>query len=92
MATWTFDIEVANLPSKQANVKGIRTDGVDIREFTLNRVSVDTHDKPLEQIRQEVGVAIWAAYQADIVERANIAALLAGWEAALATDLNGMEP
>ena len=92
MATWTVEIEVANLQAKQANVTATRTDGVDVREFELARVSVDTHDKPIEQIRAEVGAALWDKYQEDIVERAKIDALLTGWEAALATDLNDMEP
>jgi len=91
MATWTVKINVVNLSAKQADVVGTRTDGVDIREYTLSRVSVDTHDKPLSQIRAEVVAKIYEKFQEDEVARAATVTLISGWEAALATDLNALE-
>ena len=90
MATWTVEISVADLSAKLVNVAATRT-GDDVRVFHLNGVSVDTHDKPLAQIRAEVGEALWRKYQDGIAKETKIAAMLSGWEAPLASDLNEME-
>jgi len=91
MATWTVTIEVANLNSKQANISATRTDGPDVRTFELPRVSLDTHDKPGSQIRQEIVDACWAKFQQSEADAAATTTLLSGYEAALATDLNALE-
>jgi hypothetical protein len=91
MATWTVEIEVADLDAKLVNVTATRTDGVDIRTYALKGVSADTHDKTLSEIRAIVSAELWAAYQAELAKEAKVATLLAGWETALASDLNALE-
>lgn len=90
-ATWIVKIEVANLACKLANVTGVRTNGADVRTYTLQGVSVDLHDKPLATIKTQVTNALYAMYTADVAQVSAITTLLSGWEAALATALNGKE-
>jgi hypothetical protein len=54
-------------------------------------MSVDTHDTPLATIKTQVVNALYAAYAKQVANTATDAALIAGWEAALATALNAKE-
>jgi len=90
-ATWTVKIDVADRSAKLVNVTGTRTDGADVRVYALNGVSVDTHDTPLATIKTQVVNALYAAYAKQVANTATDAALIAGWEAALATALNAKE-
>lgn len=91
MANWTVAIEVASLSSKLANVTATRTDGEEVRQFTLPNLNVDTHDRPVAAIRAEVVAKLWADYQAALADEAKVVAMLEGWEAALVSDLNERE-
>ena len=91
MASWEITIEIANLDSKLANVTATRTDGEVIEHFNLHGVSVDTRDKPLSGIRAAVVARLWAMHEKNAADNAKIAALLAGWQAALVSDLNALE-
>lgn len=90
-ATWTVKIEVTNIDSKLCNVVGTRTNGTDIRVYTLSGVSVDTHDTSLANIKTRVVDTLYGMYSADIATTAKIAAMIAGWESALITALNAKE-
>ncbi|MHC4984175.1 MAG: hypothetical protein ACYTF6_13535 [Planctomycetota bacterium] len=91
MATWDVEIAVVDLQSKQVNITATRTDVDDVRVYTLRRVNVDTHDRPLAEIRAEIGAKLWGMYQAELAADGQVATLLSGWEIALESDLNGME-
>ena len=90
-AIWTCDIEVADVARKLANVTGTRTDGDDVRAYIMNGVSVDTHDKPLQQIKTEVVAALYGMYTTEVATAATVVEMIAGWGAALADGLNEME-
>ena len=89
--TWTVRAEVANLNSKLANVTATRTEGELVKEFTLRNMSLDTHDKPEEVIRAAIVAKVEEEYVKAVAADVKAAAILAGWEAALATDLNALE-
>jgi hypothetical protein len=91
MATWTVKIEVTNAESKLVSVTGTRTDGANVRVYRLDGVSVDTHDVPLATIKTVVVNNLYAQYVADVAGVAAKAAMIAGWESAVATALNAKE-
>ncbi len=90
-ATWTVKIDVTDRLRKLCNVTGTRTNGTDVRTYTLPGVSADTHDTPLATIRTQVINALYAMYQADVAAATDAAAMISGWESSLATGLNGKE-
>jgi hypothetical protein len=90
-ATWTCKIDVTDVPAKLVTVTGTRTDGADVRTYVLSGVSVDTHDSPLATIKAKVVDGLYRQYAADVTKAAASAAMIAGWEAAVAAALNAKE-
>lgn len=88
MASWTVTIEATNLAQKRVRVTGVRTDGLDVRTYTVEG-QVDIADLPTS--RQKIVDRLYGAYQEDAARDSQIATLLTGWEAALESDLNALE-
>lgn len=91
--TWDVEIDVLNLGEKRLRVTGTRTD--DAPEALTPVWSlvaygqVDTEDLPGS--RAKVIGRLWGAWQEYLDRESQIEALLAGWEAALESDLDTLE-
>ena len=90
-ATWDVKITVKALARKEVSVLATRTDGVDVRTYSIDSLLLDTTDRTLDQIRDGVASQLIAEYQAEVAKEASIASLLAGYEAALSGALNSLE-
>ena len=90
-ATWTCKIDVRDTANRIVSVTGTRTNGADVRVYTLPKVSVDTNEGTLAAIRLKVVNDLNGMYAADVAAKAQAAAVTAGWEAAVAADLNAKE-
>ena len=90
MATWTVTIAVTDLERKIGTVTGTRTDGADVRTYTLAKVRFVQDGKTIAQIRGEIDAALF-----DMHERAAATDVLkvqiANNEALIADLLNARE-
>jgi hypothetical protein len=86
--SWVVDIEVTDLAQRKIRATGTRTDGLDIRTFTLEGI-VDPADKPGSVVK--IADGLWSAYQAKVTEEAGKSALIATGEAAVASNLDARE-
>ena len=90
MATWATTITVKDLHNKIISVTGVRTDGEDVRTYTLSG-NIDMTGRTLVSLRDEIVDRLWKIYQADIDKETNIATLISGYENALNTALDALE-
>lgn len=90
-ATWQYNLVFTNLSSKVLNVTAIRTDGEDVRNFSLPGILADTHEKSLTQIRDEISAKMYAQYEAEVAKEVKIVALLNGWAAGLKIATEALE-
>jgi len=88
MATWATVITVTNRQAKRVRVTATRTDGEETWMTFVDSI-VDPEDLP--GTRDTINNAIWAAWEEHSAEVASDNALLTGYEAALAADLNTRE-
>ena len=93
--TWECQIAVVNLARKIVRIRGTRTEGeepdVVVRTYTLGKICVDTSQRSLAEIRDEVVTEFQKLYAVDTAREAQVAAMLEGWETALADALNAAE-
>lgn len=89
-AIWTVKIDVTHAPDKIGNVTGTRTDGVDVRTYSLSSVQFVQAGKTAAEIRAQVTTDLFAQYTAAKAKDALVAVVTAQ-EALLATTLNGKE-
>jgi hypothetical protein len=95
--TWAVEIEVTKLISSQeaeCNITGTRTDDADPDNPKVYKVQglYDTVNNTPAQLLATYGDLLWAEYQADATEQAEIDALVSTAETALATNLQNREP
>jgi hypothetical protein len=86
-ATWTIQITVIDWPTKHASVTGIRTDGADVRTYTIDTRVTGTPAAEKLRITND----LWALYLADKALKDQIAAAIGSWQADIGTALNAKE-
>jgi hypothetical protein len=93
-ATWTYKIEVTNLPDKIANVTATRTDASvtppDVRTYMMPLVEFVQAGKTAAQIRAEIVEVMFAKWTAD-KERSALVAVVTAQETLLAAATNAKE-
>lgn len=88
MALWNVVITVTDLPQKRVRVDATRTDGENVWKHSVQSI-IDTKDLP--GTRDRINGTIWAAWQKHLAKMTQIAALITGYETALAANLNERE-
>lgn len=89
MVTWETKIQIVDVAANRIRVTATRTEGDDVQTFSAVG-TVDPSAKAASKTR--LVNAIWDAYQASKAKADAAAALMSGWEAALATSLGKKEP
>lgn len=90
-ATWTYKVEVTDAANKVFTVTGTRTDGTDIRTYSLSGLSyVVTATQTLASIRATIVAVIFNMYLAQ-KDLTTATAAIASQEALLATATNAKE-
>lgn len=95
MATWATTFTVVDLNNQVINVTATRTDGQDVRTFSLSGISyMATPGRDLAAIRGELATTMHGMYAKEAAIEASIeasSAAIATHQALMATALNALE-
>ena len=91
MPTWETTITIDNLAKKHVNISAVRTDGEDVRTYSVSGVNANQLDKPLSELKTDAVNALFTKHEAEEAIRTQFADLVSGWEAALNTALEAKE-
>ena len=87
MATWEFEIGILDRDAKRLQVTGTRTDGLDVRTYTIETRA----GSPAASEKQRIYGDLRALYLADKANQDRIAAAIGTWSADITALLNAAE-
>jgi hypothetical protein len=90
-ATWKVTVVLTNPAAGTASVTATRTDGEDVRTYSLAKVSTDTAKTAAGDITGRIVESIRKMFLVDEAQRAATQAVTNKWDAALAEALNAEE-
>jgi hypothetical protein len=94
-ATWTIKIEIYDSHNSLVNVVGTRTNGTDIRTYTISGIHLVAQEKTtaetISSINKEMSDKLYSMYQEDIKKQNNAIELTKNWEAAITIAVNQKE-
>ena len=85
-ATWEVEITPLNVARKEARIVATRTDGADVRTFTIRTALLAS---PAQ--KQDVLNEVWGQFQRDETRRAAIEGFIGGLEAQAKANLEARE-
>jgi len=86
MATWEVKITPIDVERKMVSVVATRTDGLDVRTFSILNGVIDTAEQKLAIMEH-----IWGLYQASLAEDSKVATFLGDLEIQAKANLEGRE-
>ena len=86
MATWDVKITPLNVTRREASITATRTDGEDVRTFSIITAILASPEQKLAVLND-----IWEQFQRDEARRAAIEAFIGDMEATAKTTLEGRE-
>ncbi len=89
MATWQLSIKVKDLAAKTFSATGTRTDGADVRTYTVTTRYDGPAGKPANVAA--LAAAIFGLYEEEVAAFASKAAFVDAFKGDVVTALDGME-
>ncbi len=89
MATWTLEITVKDLAAKTFSATGMRTDGEDVRTYTVT-TRYDTGKTKQENV-DELAADLFKLYEEEVAVLTNKAAFVDAFKGDVVTALDGLE-
>lgn len=90
-ATWSVVVTVTNLAEKRATIVGVRTDGEDVRTYTVNTFWDTEGGQTFEEFKAAVQAGVWSAFEKDQTKRDTVAAFVGDAESSIAAWLDQQE-